>query len=274
MTTVAAPVYCEADFVYFDEAGARTVTMPVHDGRAETLTFEAAGFELVAHESAVADWRDESQINSTHATEIRTLAQAFSGCDVTIVYPTILRNTEAATRTADHAPINLVHSDFSSDFGRMIVETGRPYRAFLDPMLERQGVGLDDLRSARRVAMVQFWRNTGPVEADHPLAFCDARTMAADRLRPFVVSHYAGEHLEFETLAFSTPDEREPTDRWFTFPQMTTDEVVALRTYDSTCIAEGRPFWTPHSAFRDPHVPDGPGTRRESVEMRALCVWL
>jgi hypothetical protein len=51
------------------------------------------------------------------------------------------------------------------------------------------------------------------------------------------------------------------------------DEAVLLRTYDSACADAGRPFWTPHSAFRDPSVPETPENHRASVEMRALCLW-
>ena len=87
-----------------------------------------------------------------------------------------------------------------------------------------------------------------------------------------VVPEYGGLHLEFETFGAWTPTDH-VTPEWYTFPNLRHDEVVALRTFDSRCVDEGRPYWTPHSAFRDPHVVAGPATRRESVEMRVLCVW-
>ena len=45
------------------------------------------------------------------------------------------------------------------------------------------------------------------------------------------------------------------------------------RAYDSDRAGTGEPFWTMHTAFRDPHVADLAANRRESVEMRALCIW-
>ena len=31
--------------------------------------------------------------------------------------------------------------------------------------------------------------------------------------------------------------------RWMTFPEMTRDEVVVFRAYDSECAEAGEPFW-------------------------------
>ena len=61
--------------------------------------------------------------------------------------------------------------------------------------------------------------------------------------------------------------------QWYAFPEMTTDEVVAFRTYDTERIGTGEPYWTPHSAFRDPDVELG-NPSRSSIEVRPLCIWL
>lgn len=265
-------IYCEAHFNYVSDLGQVAITQPIRDGRAGEPTFEEFGFERLDHASAVADWRDEDEVNRVHAPEIDDLARAFSGCDVAVVYPTLVRSPEVAKTTPDYAPIMFVHSDFTDDYRRMVTEDGRPYRQFLDPLLEARGLSLADVRSASRMMMLQFWRNTGPVEADHPLAFCDARTVDEQRLLRFVVPSYGGQRLDFETFGVRRPPEGEP-DGWYTFPQLRADEVVALRTYDSARDDAGRPFWTPHSAFRDPHVESTPEHRRQSVEMRALCLW-
>jgi len=63
----------------------------------------------------------------------------------------------------------------------------------------------------------------------------------------------------------------DPDDNhWYTHPALTTTEVVAFRTYDSRCAEPGKPFWTPHSAFRGP-IAGNLAPRRESLEMRVLC---
>jgi hypothetical protein len=58
-----------------------------------------------------------------------------------------------------------------------------------------------------------------------------------------------------------------PNHRWFYFPEMTADEALLLKCYDST--TDGRTQFGPHTAFVDPTTPpDTPP--RESIEIRAL----
>lgn len=272
------PVFCDASFNYYaDIDGPVAVVQPVLDGRAvpdAALPFDECGFQLISHpSSAVTDWSDQAALDGPGAAEFSALARSFTGCDVAMVYPSIVRNPAIAKRVSDYAPILFVHSDFTHDYRGMVTEEDRPYRSFLLRTLERHGLTQDDLRSASRLMMLQLWRNVGPVRPDHPLAFCDARDVAAPERRvPIVVPEYGGERLDFEAFAFRAPGPGE-VDHWYTFPAMTADEAVLLRTYDSACADEGRPFWTPHSAFRDPTVAEAPDNRRASVEMRALCIW-
>jgi hypothetical protein len=276
MHQATVPIYCEASFNYGGPDGLLAVTQPVLDGRAvpaEDLPFDECGFELIAAPSAVTDWSDPAQIDGVGAEEFGALAASFTGADHAVVYPAIVRDPATARRVEDYAPILFVHSDFTDDFRGMVTEEDRPYRAFLVPSLERYGLTQADVRGASRIMLLQSWRNVGPVNPDHPLAFCDARTMTdPSRRHAILVPEYGGMHLEFEAFAFTAPAAGD-TDRWYTFPSLHADEAVLLRTYDSACADAGRPFWTPHSAFRDPGVPDAPENRRASVEMRALCLW-
>ena len=79
------------------------------------------------------------------------------------------------------------------------------------------------------------------------------------------------ERADFESFALiATEDASE--HRWTTFPEMVPDEVVVFRAYDSDRVGTDQPFWTPHTAFRDPNTgPDAPP--RESLEMRAICLF-
>ena len=61
-------------------------------------------------------------------------------------------------------------------------------------------------------------------------------------------------------------------NEWYVFPEMQPEEVVLFRAYDSDRAASGEPFWTLHTAFRDPNQPaDAPG--RESIETRGICLF-
>ena len=120
--------------------------------------------------------------------------------------------------------------------------------------------------------ILQFWRNVGPAKMDLPLAFCDSRSVGREEVRAFPVRDYAGGGFDFDTLGVIAP--RSPVQhRWYVFPEMQVDEVVAFRTFDSEYVSSGGAFWTPHSAFRDPSVPLGQPARR-SIELRATCLFI
>ncbi len=250
------------------------VDCDVLDGRSSSAPrdFERHGFDLVEAPSAVDDWADQHELDRVARPEFGEFVRTYTGCDAAVVFPFIARSEAAAAAVADYGPIEFVHSDFTDDYGPMVTEDDRPYRAFLDPLLASQGLDRDLITSARRLAVVQGWRNTGPIHADMPLAVCDATSVDRSRLMAEVIPFYGGLRLDFEIFAVRPPEVDEP-DRWYTFPDMQADEMIVLRTYDSACVDTGRPFWTPHSAFRDPHVVADAETRRESVEIRALCVW-
>jgi hypothetical protein len=269
---MATEVFCDAEFDY---AGMKVI-QPVLDGRtvaADEIPFTECGFERIDHKSAVTDWTDTSALDSVGRDEFGELARAFTGCDAAAVYPVISRNPATAKDEKDYAPILSVHSDYTHDYKPMVTEDGRAYENFLLPALTRYGLTKQSLRSASRLMMLQLWRNVGPERPDYPLALCDARDVTDPRRRiAILIPEYGGERLDFEAYAFFPPHDGQ-TDRWYTFPSLRTNEAVLLRTYDSDRAAADLPFWTPHSAFRDPTVPAGVETRRASIELRALCVW-
>ncbi len=265
MTTgQAAKEFCRVALNYGGGPGAE---LPILDGRKADLPgWETCGFELLDHSSAVTDWNDDEEIARVHYPEIIALVKELTGCDHALVSNHIKRSPDEAKRHSDFSPIPLVHSDFADSYGdvvRQIYRDGGRTEA-----AEREGVSPDIVDSARRLMILQFWRNLGPAKMDLPLAFCDARTVSADELRPFPVSNYAGSGIDFDALAFAPSDEHQ----WYAFPEMTVDEVVAFRTFDSARIGTGEIYCTPHSAFRDPEVELGKPSR-SSIEIRPLCLW-
>ena len=89
--------------------------------------------------------------------------------------------------------------------------------------------------------------------------------------RPIPVTDYAGSGVDFEALAVLGPVEASPY-RWYAFPELQVDEVVAFRTYDTDRVRRGESWFTPHSAFRDPEVEIG-NPARSSIELRAICLF-
>ena len=253
--------------------GPRPVEVTVHDGRAAVLPgWDVCGFELVAHPSAVSEWSDE-QIVGVHHAEMEQLARSMTGCDHALVTSHIKRGPDQAARHEDLAPIMFVHSDFAPGYDdlirRMYREGGGGDSA--RAALERNGLTAADVQRSRRMVILQFWRNIGPAKMDFPIAFCDARSIAYDDGRAFLVHDYAGSGVDFEALAIMAPSESSP-QRWYAFPELRPDEVVAFRTYDSDLVAEATTYFTPHSAFRDAEVEIG-RPARQSIELRANCLY-
>jgi hypothetical protein len=271
-------VFCRTTLNYTGAtpaAAPSSVEVDVLDGRVADLPgWEVCGFELLPHVSRVACWDDDDEIVAVHHPEVEGLARALTGCDHAMVSGHIKRNPDQAIRHEDLAPIRFVHSDFASGHADVI---RRSFRAAIESsgadLAPRDAARADAVEHARRLMILQFWRNLGPRKMDLPLALCDARTVRPDEARPFVVADYAGAGGgAFEALAVLAPADP-GRHRWYTFPEMGADETIAFRTYDSDVVRAGGTFFTPHSAFRDPDVALGQPAR-SSIELRATCLFV
>jgi hypothetical protein len=271
----SAEVFCTATLNFAareDTLVGESGEVDILDARtAELPGWEECGFELIAHESHAASWADED-LADVHHPAMEELAKSMTGCDVALVSNHIKRGPEHAARHQDLAPISFVHSDFAAGYDDLV------RRSFVQPSgpgqvraLERNGVSAEDVARASRLVILQFWRNLGPPRMDFPLGFCDARTVTPHDVRPIPVSDYAGSGVDFEALAVLAPGERDQY-RWYAFPDMRPDEVVAFRTYDTDLVDRGETWFTPHSAFRDPTVEVG-RPARSSIELRAICLY-
>ena len=111
-----------------------------------------------------------------------------------------------------------------------------------------------------RVQVINLWRPIrGPVR-DAPLAMCDGQSVAPGDL---IASDLIYPNRSGETYSVKY----NPDHRWFYIPQMTADEALLLKCYDSA--TDGRTRFVPHTAFIDPTTPpDTPP--RESIELRTL----
>ncbi|MGK0224315.1 MAG: hypothetical protein ACI9ON_003567 [Limisphaerales bacterium] len=255
----------------FNEVQVDPVEVDIHNGRtAGDFNWQTQGFELVQHSSKVSDWQQEDTIAATYYAEMEAMAKSLSGCDHALIAGHILRNPTAAAKHIDYAPIQYAHSDFTDTYGDLV--RGR----YLEPepettqTLERAGIDVTDVMVAKRILILQFWRNIGPESMDLPLALCDTRSVPKEDLASYHVSEYAGDVVPFDTYGVTKP-EREGSHQWYVFPNMTKDEALAFRTYDSELAEQGGHYWTPHSAFIDPCV-HGP-CARHSIEVRATCLF-
>jgi hypothetical protein len=268
--------FCRAalNHVSFDDPSSGvTREVEIGDGRTAPLPgWASCGFELVEHRSAVQDWSDDDEIARVHHAEVEALARALTGCDHALVSSHIKRGPEQARAHQDLAPITFVHSDFAPSYLELIRGSYRQRdNVGGAAALARNGITADVVEGARRIVILQLWRNLGPAKMDHPIAFCDARTVLPEDARAFPVSDYAGSGFDFDALGVRAPEDRD-RHRWYAFPELRPDEAVVFRTFDTDIVRDGGVFFTPHSAFRDPEVPLGEPAR-QSIELRATCVF-
>src|SRR5215469_13602071 len=76
------------------------IEMAVTDARAREPTLDGAGFTLIPHRSAVADFRDRAAVEAIYRAEIVALVQEVSDADLVLVTsPGILRFSERAPQS-------------------------------------------------------------------------------------------------------------------------------------------------------------------------------
>jgi hypothetical protein len=267
--------YCRASLNYVGRdgfaGGPRVTEVEIRDGRAASLPgWRDCGFERVDDSSSVQDWTDDEVIATVHYPEAEALARTMTGFEHALVADHVKRSATEAKREREQHPVRLVHSDFADDYGDHVRRNYRNVRGRGAAALARNGLTPDDVASARRIVMLQLWRNLGEPKMDLPVAWCDARTVHRDEMVPFRYTGYVAGADPFDAVAIAAPDDPD-RHAWYTFPALTAEEVVVFRTYDTDMVPEGTSYFTPHSAFVDPTVGDDPPPRF-SIELRIVCL--
>jgi hypothetical protein len=120
---------------------------------------------------------------------------------------------------------------------------------------------------------INLWRAISDPPQDYPLAVCDARSLTSTTATPnYMIScdkvpNDIANRDELPEGPIVSEADLFPYDRkqkWYYFSNMTADEILAFKLYDSTKKLGGR---CPHTAFYN----NSPGTHpRESVEIRSV----
>jgi len=118
------------------------------------------------------------------------------------------------------------------------------------------------LAAATRIRVFNVWRVITPPPQDVPLALCDQRHV--DR-NDWVVGETVEPDYEGAPYIASLVN---PAQRWFYFPDMTEDEALVFKGFDS---APDAPFGCLHGAFRL-HETNCVAVPRKSVETRVIVL--
>lgn len=233
-------------------------TLPIVDARGlkDAPRLNREGFALMSMPTAIDDFRDRARVHTEHPQEIAAFIQKLTNADEVIVAgPAALRFGERAKPEdrAQHSKVaRLIHSDTSIGGAEAFAAQ---YNLHPD-------------RRVKRTEHHNIWRSFSPPPQDLPLALCDFRSVSESDLilAEAAFDDDAGRvSWAFEALlaVFN------PNHRWFYFSNMTRDEVLVFKRYDSD---RSQPWFVPHSAFIDPSAP-AETEPRASIEMRTIAYW-
>jgi hypothetical protein len=209
---------------------------------------EREGFVLAEHETAVTDFYDDDEVRRVYYPELEELVKTQTGAKRVFVFDHTIRAASAATQAERSVrdPVHIAHNDYTEKSGPQRVRDWLPDEA-------------EELLKGR-FAVVQVWRPIKDPVEQQPLAICDASSIAPGDLveTDLVYKDRVGEVLQ---LAHN------PEHRWSYMPNMTRDEALVFKRYDS--VREGVSRFTAHTAFNDPTTkPDA--RERVSIEARTL----
>ena len=226
--------------------------VPIFDARliANSLSLDREGFALVRQPTAVRDFYDDKQIRDVYYPAAEAFLKATLKADRVFIFDhTVRKRVEGSADirgAGPRQPATRVHVDQTDVSGANRVREHLPAEA-------------DELLKGR-VQVINLWRPIrGPLR-DAPLAMCDGQSVEPGDL---IASDLIYPNRSGETYSVKY----NPNHRWFYIPEMTADEALLLKCYDSA--TDGRARFAPHTAFRDPTVGDNVRPR-ESIEVRTL----
>jgi hypothetical protein len=225
------------------------------------FTLDEHGFCLGAHRTDITDWERNYGPDTLYAEQVCEVAKHVSGADFVIPMGGMLRSSGETSATVQ-PPAAEAHVDFTQRCAERIA--GRLYTN-----RHPHGPGF------RRFIAFSLWRALSPPPQDMPLAICEGRSVRDDEgthnTKVDVDEIPTGDALFApiegeDNMSAATIFHHSPAHRWWYFPDMTPDEVIFIKFYDS----DHRTAWRcPHTAFRDLSRPDA--RERRSIEYRAIA---
>ena len=246
--------YTGGESKFFFDTEQRAVTVTDMRPHASDFTLDREGFAFRTIPTATTAFSDEEVVRRDYYAEVSDILTEELGASRVEIFDATRRSDSgagAANTDGRRGIASRIHVDYTATSG--------PQRArdvFGDAEFDRL------IANGARIVQVNVWRPLrGPVKRS-PLALADASTIAEPDLvaTDQVFPDRTGEiyHLTHH-----------PAQRWYYAPDMTRDEVLLIKGWDS--LDDGRARFTPHTAFPLPTQNDATPPR-ESIEVRAYAV--
>ena len=224
--------------------------MTVRNGRAMANTFslDVEGFTFVDHPTTVKDFHDDAEVEAVYNPECEALIAAHTGASKVFVFDHTRRSTSQDLREKLNArdPAGAAHTDYTDWSAAQRIKDLLPDEAAA--------------RLAKRFAIVNVWRSMAGTVEEWPLGLCDARSVDDAHL-------HTVERRAYNRVGQTRHASHDPDNVWYYFPNMTRDEAILIKNYDSA--TDGRARYALHAAFEDPTSPPD-AAPRQSIETRAL----
>jgi hypothetical protein len=210
---------------------------------------ERQGFTTLLHRTAITNWSDDAW-KDQFTREVTDIVRRATGASEVVVtrnsrrgeYPFVMRSSRGEGKGP---PVAFCHNDYTPGSAPCHLAADYPDRA--------------EALFAKRFAIYNVWHLVSPPPQSHPLALCDATSVAAADL---VSCEAYGAEAKRAAYAENAMFRYNPAHRWYYYPDLRTDETLIWCGYDSD---PSFPSIVPHAAFRDPGCTDS-AAERTSVD--------
>jgi hypothetical protein len=231
----------------------------IHDARPirDELSLSREGFILADHHSTV-DYSvpDIKTVAQTYVNEVAELLKSISGADFVYAQATgLLKRYAERANVKGAGPSRWAHMDYTEYSAHKFVEWIEGWQNI-------------KLSHYPRFAVLQTWRCISPPPQDNTLVMCDGSTIPPENLIVFdacMAKPYDKPGNVFESQLCKY-DERM---RWYYFPNMTQDELLVFKAYDTDHSLWSQPL---HNSADIPGVP-ADSVPRCSIESRFFAFW-
>ena len=240
-----------------------TVTFEDLRDSVDSVTLDREGICLVSSPTIMVDFRNHDEFRRVHLKELHDVVKAVTGAEKVIIGHDTKgqlwghRISDRAAQFGEKGtsyPGRFAHVDYSDAGGEAAI------REMLadDPDTERLLAG--------RYAIYNLWRAISDPPQDCPLGLCDARSVEPEDL---IVSRTVRGEGKDRVEREANFVRYNPTHRWVYFRDMTRDELLIFRGFESD---PARSMRVPHTAFDDPLV-GLTAPPRESIDLRCAVFY-
>jgi hypothetical protein len=238
------------------------------------LTLDTAGITLVNHTSAVRDFFDTEEVAAVYPPEVEKIVKHLTGAQRAASSGWMIRTSDDQDRERRKTSRYMAGKGGVQPPGNQVHVDQDPARA---PRAAQQLYTrtFPDGPGYSRFISCSFWRAFSQPPQDWPLALCDATSVEPGEgiFNPIIFADsipddaarqapLPGEDLLPAGSVFTFS----PRHRWYYYPDMTRDEAVLFKFYDSNHSVAWR---VPHTAFEDSAARNT--KMRTSIEFRVTA---